>query len=403
MSWQEELRKLDEELASGRLSADDYRVRRDQVLSSAVGQSDGPPAQPGQPQDADSTQLIPPVGQSPVSQSSGSQSSATPAQQPSAPAAGDDRTQVVAPWQGQQQPTDPNRTQYVQPQYPASPPGGFPQAGPMSPAGGFPQVPPGSPAGGFPQPGWNAPAADQAPPWGGGDLPPLTPSGGAGWVQQGPESFDDKAGKSTGKKIAVIVVTVVVLVGIALGAFLMWGKSTQSSAGSNDPGAQPSQPTSSKAPDPLAVATIPGTAESHDNVTTFDAVSQLNYLNSSELSTYSSAGAAAAKYVVHHLADGNTVVLLLTQVNSPVAAQNAASQLLSIQLHNGAKTFSGVPSAVYASDIEAKDGNPAEVRGHYAHSNVIVRIEVHGSSLQSVESDFTNVLNSQLKVLPADG
>jgi hypothetical protein len=393
VSWQEELRKLDEELASGRLSADDYRVRRDQVLSSAVGQSDGPPAQPGQPQVADPTQVIPPV----------SQSQGMPAQQPPAPAAGDDRTQVVSPWQGQQQPTDPNRTQYVQPQYPASPPGGFPQAGPMSPPGGFPQAPTASPAGGFPQPAWNAPAADQAPPWGGGDLPPLAPSGDAGWVQQGPESFEDNAGKGNGKKIAVIVVAVVVLAGVALGAFLLWGKSTQSAAGSNDPTSQPSQPASSKAPDPLAVATIPGTAESHDNVTTFDAVSQLNYLNSSELSTYSSAGAAAAKYVVHHLADGNTVVLLLTQVNSPVAAQNAASELLSIQLHNGAKTLSGVPSGVYASDIEAKDSNPAEVRGHYAHSNVIVRIEVHGSSLQSVESDFTSVLTSQLKVLPADG
>src|SRR3954468_24584265 len=39
VSWQDELRKLDEELAAGQISADDYRVRRDQVLSSAVASS----------------------------------------------------------------------------------------------------------------------------------------------------------------------------------------------------------------------------------------------------------------------------------------------------------------------------------------------------------------------------
>ncbi|MER6767386.1 hypothetical protein ABT266_45095, partial [Amycolatopsis sp. NPDC000746] len=74
MSWQEELRRLDEELASGRLSADDYRIRRDQVLSSAVGQQDQP-TPPPQSQSADSTQVIAPV----------SPPSGVPQQQPQAP------------------------------------------------------------------------------------------------------------------------------------------------------------------------------------------------------------------------------------------------------------------------------------------------------------------------------
>lgn len=393
VSWQEELRKLDEELASGRLSADDYRVRRDQVLSSAVGQPDNPgaPQQAPQPPDnsgaaGDSTQVIKPVS--------------PPQGMPQQPPPDDaEPTQAVSPWRPQR-PAEEARTQYVQPQYPVSPPGGFPQSGPPSPAGGFPQSGPVSPAAGFQQP-WNAPEADQTPPWGGGDLPPLVPSGDPGWVQQGPEAFDDKSGKGNTKKIIAIVAAVVVLAGIALGAYLLWG--TGSGGGQQSAQSGTSQPPSSQAaPDPLAVANIPGAAESHDNVTTFNAVSGLNYLNSNELSTYSSAGAAATKYVVHHLDDGNTVVLLLTEVNSPVAAQNAANQLMSIQIRNGASRLNDSPTGVYASTIKAKDSNPAQVRGHYAHGNVIVRIEVSGPNQQAAQTDFSNVLASQMQVLPAN-
>ncbi|MFD2418087.1 hypothetical protein [Amycolatopsis pigmentata] len=393
MSWQEELRKLDEELASGRLSADDYRVRRDQVLSSAVGQPDNTaaPQQPVPPAEnngaaGDSTQVIQPV----------SPPQGTPQQQP--PPEDAERTQAVPPWRPQQ-PMDPGRPPYGQPQYPASPPGGFPQAGPVAPAGGFPQAGPVSPAGGFQQP-WNAPEADQTPPWGGGDLPPLVPSGDPGWVQQGPESFDDKSGNGNTKKIIAIVAAVVVLAGIALGAYLLWG--TGGGGGHEAAPSSAAQPTSQAPPDPLAVANIPGAAESHENVTTFNAVPGLNYLNSNELSTYSSAGAAATKYVVHHLDDGNTVVLLLTEVNSPVAAQNAANQLMSIQIRNGASRLNDSPNGVYATTIKPKENNDAQVRGHYAHGNVIVRVEVSGKNQQSAQTDFSNVLASQMQVLPAN-
>lgn len=375
MSWQEELRKLDEELASGRLSADDYRVRRDHVLSSAVGQPDAPAPETAGPQ---ATQVIPPTN---------------PPQgvprQPLDP----DHTQAVPPWQAQ--PSGDPRTQYVQPQYRASPPGGFPQAGS---AGGFPHP------GGYP--GWNNVEADQAPPWGGGELPPLGASGGdAGWVQQGPESSNDKPHNGNGAKIAAIVAAVVVLVGVAIGAYLLWGRSSEAGDGGQST-PQPTndqQPSELRPPDPLAVPDLPGEAESHSNVTTFKAVSGLNYLNSSELSTYSSAGAGPAKYVVHNLDDGSTVVLLLTQVNSPAAARNAAKQLLNIQVHNGAHSVGDLPNGVYASAIDAKGGDPAQIRGHYAHGNVVVRIEVKAQSLQSAETDFSTILNAELQVLPANG
>lgn len=382
MSWQEELRQLDEELASGRLSADDYRVRRDQVLSSAVGQSDAPaPENTNAPPEAppDATQVIPPISPPQgVPQQPQSPPQGVPQQQPDA-----ERTQAVSSsWQSQ--PPGDDRTQFVQPL--ASPPGGFPHAG------GYQQ-------------GWQVPEADQAPPWGGGDLPPLGPaSGEPGWAQQGPESFDDKPSKGNGAKIAAGVGALVLLAVVAVGAFLLWGRGSGGDGGGQPAASSANQQSDSpKAPDPLAVGKFPGKAESHSDITTFNGVSGLNYLNSNELSTYSSAGAGPAKYVVHHLDDGNTVVVLLTQVNSPTAAQNAANQLLSIQIRNGGRNFGDVPKGVHASAIDAKDGDQAQIRGHYAHGNVIVRIEVKGQALQNVQTDFANILSAETQVLPADG
>ena len=390
MSWQEELRKLDEELASGRLSADDYRVRRDQVLSSAVGQPDTqqspPPQQPPQSSDgqsADSTQVIAPI----------SPPHGVPQQPPTDNSA--ERTQAVPPWQPQQQqPGDAGRTEYVAPPQQAlySPPGGFPQAGPASPAGGFPQT----------QPPWNAAESDQTPPWGGGNLPPLVPSGDAGWVQQGPESFDDKPKRGNGAKIGAIVAAVVVLAGIAFGAYMLWGR--DSGGGTAEPTTQapPASSASQAPPDPMAVADIPGSPEYHD-ITAFGQVPGLNYLNSGELSTYETAQASDVRFVVHKLPDGNRAIMMLVKVNSPAAAQNAASQLLAIQIRNGGTRLTDAPAGVLVSGIDGKDGQPAQIRGHYAHDDVVVRLEVVSpNGLQPAQTDFNSILADQLQKLPAD-
>lgn len=402
MSWQEELRRLDEELASGRLSADDYRIRRDQVLSSAVGQQDPPPPQQA-PTSADSTQVI-----APVSPPHGVPQ--PPAQQPPMPPqpVGDqsaERTQAVS-WQQQQQQTphaDVSRTEYVQPQQ--QPP--QPQ---YSPAGGFPQTPPQSPPTGFPQSQqapWNAPEGDQSPPWGGGnDL------GGGGsdseWgVRQGPEFFSDKPKKGgNGKKIGAIVGVVVVLAAIAFGAYWLWGRDSGNGGGqpTAGPTQQPASSSAPKPPDPMALGAMPGQAETHDDITSFSQVDGLKYLNPQELSAYQSAGAGKVKFVVYHLDNGDRITLFLAQATSANAAKTAAEKLEQIQVTNGAKRDSSAPDGVYVTTIDEKDGQSAQARGHYAHGKVIVRIEASGpGSLSQAKTDFTSALNAQLTALPANG
>ncbi|MPY99933.1 MAG: hypothetical protein GEU97_18465 [Actinophytocola sp.] len=222
MTWQEELRKLDEDFSAGTITADEYRERRDQVLSSAVTQQpsdqqggsnaeatqvfakgDAGPAQnqPSAQQDAEATLATTQDGGAQQPRASESrQDAAKPdaaqqlgePQQPTAQEAEDqgsaERTQVVRPVQPStpqaQQPPQPPQTppppqmpppQGMPPQgMPPMPPPGYPQ--PMgSPAGGFPQPHtggfpqqyPASPAGGFPQQHPGSPAAGfpQQPGW----------------------------------------------------------------------------------------------------------------------------------------------------------------------------------------------------------------------------------------------
>ncbi|MEU3272096.1 flagellar basal body protein FliL [Saccharomonospora sp. NPDC006951] len=433
MSWQEELRKLDEELASGRLSADDYRVRRDQVLSSAVAHGEDPNAaaetqqqqvsqqqetpqqeqsQDGEGQNADSTQVIAPLD-------------------PSA-----ERTQTVPPWQAQhvqqgQQMQQPPQAPYGQQppmpqaggyqQGPASPAGGFQQPGPASPAGGFQQPGPASPSGGFqqqqgypqqqqfpqqpqpPQQPWNAGQPDQAPPWGGGDFPPLGPGGPDWGAAQGPEGFEDGQRKSGKGKIFAIIGAVVVLAGIAVGAYLLWGTGDDN-ADPPPPGTSQQQnppPSSEPAEDPLPIGEISGQPEEHSEVKTFDDVPGLTYLNDQEVESYERTEPGDTKFTVYRDGQGATAVILLTKVGDKGAASDEVSSLATIQTDNGAESVTdGVPDGVLVTAFE--DG--AQYRAHYLSGDVLVRVEaVSENGLEAARAYFDDALEAQLKVLPVDG
>ncbi|NIJ14499.1 hypothetical protein FHU38_004900 [Saccharomonospora amisosensis] len=433
MSWQEELRKLDEELASGRLSADDYRVRRDQVLSSAVSQGEDPAASPEE--QAQPTQQPPQGGQ----QEQGQQSQQQGEQQQDAGPTADstqvispvnapadsssERTQAVPQWQTQQ-------PQYQQPQYQQppqqhgmySPAAGFQQPGPASPAGGFQQQPV-SPAAGFQQPQppqpqgpqgpqgpqqpqqpWNAPEQDQSPPWG-GEFPPLAPSGSAQWTAQGPEGFDEGSGGGGKGKIFAIVGAVVVLAGIAVGAFLLWGQPDNEAAPQEQSTSQ-QQPTSSQAePDPLPVGDVPGKAEDHSDVRDFSDVPDLSYLNSDELEAYERTSPGETRFAVHHLDNGNIALVLLTQVGDTAAAEEEVRSLADIQVDNGAEEVTeNVPSGVAVTGYEPNGDGRSQWRAHYLSGDVLVRVEVSSEQgLDSARADFDEVLDAQTRALSADG
>ncbi len=183
MSWQDDLRQLDSALAEGRISADDYRRRRDELLASASTAQ--PPNPFGQPFRWDSQQ-----GGTP-----GPDATQVVGQRPNP-----DATQVVSnqgPTQNPAQNKDSERTQFVRPVAP-------PQTGgqPQQPQGGWQSGPPGPPQAGTP--------------WGGNDMYTSGDQSPA-WIAQGPEVFDDSSSSGTGKRILIILGVVVLLAGIGFG------------------------------------------------------------------------------------------------------------------------------------------------------------------------------------------
>lgn len=422
MSWQEELRNLDEELASGRLSADDYRLRRDQVLSSAVAYGD--PAQqqvqqPGQQPQQPFQQQPPAPPQQQAPQQTGQPSADStqiiaPVNQPQQNGGEGERTQVVPNWQQQQ--SDPNRTQVVPPV--ASPPGGFPQQGQQaSPAGGFPQQGHASPAGGFPQQqqqqpqhGYQQPQQqgwtdnDASPPWGGSDFPPISPVGSTEWVKQGPELFEDKP-KGKGGKIAIIaIVAVLVLAGLGVGGYFAFsgGGDTPpdptAAPQSSQPQPAPPSSTKPKTPEELLFEKIPEQSGEEDPKSGAIPVAQLAELAGLEKAEADLVIAAGVKQVAYRGSQKQPdetgpqpakISVTVIPLTSPGAAGDLVKQLRQYQTTNGfvqiTEPLPGMPPKL---NFQKKiDGDKGSYRGTWISGNNIVRVDILQNPLGGEEGE----------------
>ncbi len=372
MSWQDELRNLDEELAAGRLSAEDYRRRSDELNAQepsgqpasvdAVPSPPFPPAfrwetalpsettqgtEPVGDDEAERTQVV--HGASPPTQSPPTQS--PPAQSPD----DFDRTQVVSA--GQRPPQ--HRLDR----------GGFSPRSLFEPRN----------------------AQDSAPPWASSDLPPIQEPG-SGWMMQGPEAFEPERESGTWR-IVWAVVAVVVLLGLAIGSYALWGRD-------DAPTPQPGPPTAEQqAPDPLMPADIGGAEESKD-VETFADLDAVGFLTQSELGVLENAAAGDARLLISNFDEGKATVLV-TRVGSPEQAVVARDELTSLLLSFGFGPRSAPPGV---NAVELPDGaeTTPKLRAVYLSGDILVRLEMVGPDPAGVAAKFDDVLSQQLEVLPAD-
>jgi len=274
MSWQDELRQLDQALADGRISADAYREGRDKVLAAyATGTAPasgpptgtppgGTPAQPDvqQQQQPQQQQQNPGPFAPPFRWTSASPGEATQVVG-NRPPGNSEATQVVRG----SQPDNPDATQVVNTEGSTSE-----RTQSFHPVGGAGQQPMGQQ---WPrqQQQW-ATGSDSAPPWG-PDTGVVAPN--PGWLTQGPEVFE-RAGSSNRTRLIVILVTVVVLIGLAVGGFFLFGPKSGNNNGPNTepPVSTTATPPTTTAPprDDLSIATLPGHIEDHSNVTEFSDV-----------------------------------------------------------------------------------------------------------------------------------
>lgn len=378
MNWQEELSRLDAVLASGRITAEEYRRRRDEILSGSAGgspaqpagqvpasnsfpppfkwQKDQQPVPPGQQEPQDRTQVVP-------------NATAQPAQP------GDsDRTQVVSAGNASSE-----RTQFVRPV--------------MEPQGGWQAVPP-----------QNQYAASSAPPpWTTGDSDQVSPPqwNGGGFHTHGPEVFDDKpAGK--GKLFAILGVVLVLVVGGVL-----WFTVFRDKGGTTADPSQSNPPATSQSPTKKKLATfgtliVPEGTKNGPTTYTMQQLEVVKALPAPDLVLLKNAGVSESRSVIVTDGKSNTISMWAFKCADPAALLDAieVDQLRFEFLESADESKPSVK--VFASRMKDAANQAVYVRrGHYTVGDEVIRVEVLGPDEAGVVDTFSKVLAEQLQHTPA--
>ncbi|MEV6603426.1 hypothetical protein [Kutzneria sp. NPDC051319] len=389
MSWQEELQQLDSELAQGRVTPEDYRLRRDQLLGVAQGQPPqtppgGQPQQPAEPQQPQSSPFGQPFRWQPPSNQ---QQSQTPPETPS------ESTQVLRPITDQPAGDNAERTQVVR-----NTGGDHAERTQVVPnAGGFvpgPQTPP--PWQAMPQQpsmGGGQPQEYGAAPWS-NELPP--DFGKASWPLQGPEVFDSgKRGNKTGKIIAISVAIVLVL-GLAAGIYFFTAGSKTDATTTTSTSAKPTTTTSAPPPLPTGpFVQVPGKQVYNVNYSIADAVTN-HAPTEQEVAILKQNGAIQVAGVVTQndaMHEGIWAFQAGTGAD-PKAILNAIDNFYAQSKYQQVTT--GIPTGVTARTLPASgpDGQTA-FRAHYITNGYIVRVEAYGPDAAAAEKAFRDLLKTE--------
>lgn len=403
MSWQDELRKLDESLAAGSLSADEYRTRRDAILSSAVNPVQGEAAQGDA--GADSAKIIQPL-QQPAGEQPGPPADQNPeATQVVSPLnQGPERTEVVQPWQAQPQGDG------QQQQWSASPAGGFPQ-----PAHHPDAPPPGQP--------WHVGEANASPPWGGSEFPPMAPEP---WQTQadpwggGGESFDDESSKGSGRKVLLSVLAFLVVAGVGVAVWFLFIKTDGQTAGPQNPPPGQSQqqnppgqsqaPTSEALPEPppagkapennlSAIVDPPGKSRGGGGAFNMQELNQNQLLPKPVIAALRDNGMKSG--VLKASTSGDvTVGIFAIQVRDEQAAVAVAQAYATVQEETGLRlvrdlSLQGVP--VYGAENPSSD---TLYRSAYVLHDRVVIIDVYGPKADEARQVFGTLLDDQVNHAP---
>ncbi|QTR05779.1 hypothetical protein J7S33_15385 [Saccharothrix algeriensis] len=383
MAWQEDLAELDRTLAEGRISADEYRKRRDELLASASGA--GPQQQQQQPQQGngpfgapfrwEASQPGPPNPEATQVVNTG---------QPPAPQnPNPDATQVVPGRRG----GDADRTQYVRPVAP--PPNPNPN-----------QLPPPPPRGG----GGGGPPVN-TPPWGNDQGFGVVGEQSPSWIAQGPEVFDESGGGGGKKWLAIVgIVVVLALVGGGIWFFTAGSGGGQAAQTTGQTASAAPTTTTTKPKDGLEVAKLPGVSQDQSGVKNFADVVSAKLLTADENAAFEAAGAGRCRLGGSVVTGGSIFTQVLTvRTNGAVEAKTARDALGVLQSKFKMEPYTGtVPTGVTAFQVAPNGENLGAVRAHYVSKDVVVRVQVAGKDAAQIAKTFDQVLKDQLEQLAAD-
>ncbi|MEV8436368.1 SHOCT domain-containing protein [Actinosynnema sp. NPDC051121] len=375
MTWQEQLRQLDEALAAGQMSAEDYRRQRDELLANAQsGGAQAPQTGPNSgpfPEPFRWSAQAPSAPQQPTSES-------TQFIRPATPPGEADRTQVVPntgpPADRTQVVPNADRTQVV-----------GPQPGQPWPPQGQPQ--------GQPQGAWNQGPDAYSPPWG-GDSDFAANQWSGGFTAQGPEVFDESGKSGKGKVIALVAVVVVLLVAAGLYFFVLKPGSGGTASTDSSTAAPTTTTTTKKKPDPFGTLIVPEGRTSGPKTYNAEQLATAKPLPTPDLVVLKQAGVAEAR----------SVVVVENEVTTSMWAFKAADPAaLLTALETDQKRFgfaedttikSTVP--VYKSTQTSGSKTITVFRAHYATDTEVIRVEVFAAKETDAKDRFEAVLTEQL-------
>lgn len=400
MTWQDELRQLDEALAEGRVSAEDYRNRRDQLLASAA--SVAPRA--GDKGSTDSAKepgtgspFPPPFRWNAETPAETTQVIGAVAGEDAEPTPGDsDRTQVV--------PGETTQVVHRPPTGDPAHPG--PPSAPGQPAPGQPpgQPPQGQPPQGQPPPVHDPWAGHQvgsnAPPWANADSEPLLSWGS--FQPQGPEVFETRGG-GKGKVFAILAVALLVVVATAGTVYLTLLRPGNGAAPQNPPAASVTTTvatSTSKPPETFGPLFIPEGRTSGPKTFKAEELFAAKPLPTPDLLVLKQAGLSEAKSIVVVSKATTTSIWAFTPGSDPADLEEL---LLTDQARFG---FVEAPDAAqgdvraFSSKQESASRTVHVFRTHYVSGPDVIRVESFDVSDDVAREQFDHVLEQQLKHNP---
>jgi hypothetical protein len=395
VSWQDELRALDEKLSAGMISAEEYRRGRDEIVTKSM-QNDRPSEPTNLPPAGEPSNPAAPtavVPQAPGPQWTVESPFAPTTVHPPAPTGpgGPDQTMVV------KNPGDADRTQVVR--GPSAQPGPFG----APPQGGGWQAQPSSPWGNQPSVG------NSAPPWGSSEFEPIQ-AARESWLRQGPEAFD--SGSSKKGKIFAVIGVVVVLVGLAVyGIVYLTNNQPSSSVATGPTGGPTTVHTVTKPPLPLpppskaapvdtqsALIDPPGTPRDGGGPVDLTSLSTNNLLPKPMIDALTQAGMTDG-LLKTTIDNGTTIGIYALAVRGQSDASTVAHVYAGIQQNGGVPAderhaMQGVP--VFSTPA----GGPSVFRTVYVLYNRVVILETLGTDRVATEQLFTRLLHDQVSLAP---
>ncbi len=376
MTRSNELQQLEEDLAAGRLSPEDHRRRRDQLVRGAAGASQEPSA-------SQEASPFPPAFR----------------WETSPPEA---TTQVM-------QAVPPNPSYQASPSYQQS-------SGQVR--GLFEPIKSSS----VDKPSVDNPSVDNpsvdnsAPPWANSDLPPIADQQNA-WMRQGPEVFETSALQNRSKQIIGIVVLAVLMVGLAGAgvAYVLSAGSQQDLASSAQPAPfqpAPSEPTTAArqlpappAPKaapvdtPQALIAPPGDARGGGGFLDLPRLESTNLLPRPILNALR-AGAMTDGVLKTTTDDGNTIGMFAFTLADEQAATDVVNTIITVQRDGGLKVDESRAQQGLAVLGSAPGTRSTVYRGVYVLYNRAIFLEVFGSDYDAVLSTFDSIVTQQLIYAP---